>query len=450
MAWAGNSNPALVEAIVSTFRDPPERSLQSLSRFTTRDWKRTDIWLNTSGLGLYLLARLRSTEISHAIDTWALRRLERNLADNKQRTADMLREFVAINRAFLGASMRYANLKGFTLSPDSCPDPLLRRPSDHDFLVDPAHVDIGRRLLEERGYLLTQSSLHTLEFKSGSPQVVTLDRYYATKPVQSVELHLAVGLMPSNSGSGVRDDRLDRLVTWTCDEGSFPALGAADQLIGQAVHILCHLLSETSRPSWLLEYRNHVLARRSDEPFWKEVRSLAAGNLEATTALGLATMLATDMFGPFSHPELDSWTLDALLPTVKLWLDTYGRRAVLADVPGTKLYLLLEGVLGLKHPANRQRDLKTRLLPTHSPLRILWPPPHDTICLRIRREITQLRYAVYRLRFHLQQGAVFFFESARWSGLLRKSGLSQDRLSVARCPDPSQGGREDHRIKTMP
>jgi hypothetical protein len=437
MAWAGKSNPALVEAIVSTFRDPPDRSLQSLSKFTTRDWKRTDIWLNTGGLALYFLDRLRSTEISHAIDTWALRRLERNLADNKRRTADMLLEFVAINRAFQGAGMSYANLKGFTLSPDSCPDPLLRRPSDHDFLVDPAHMDIGRRLLEQRGYVLTQSSLHTMEFKSGSPQVVTLDRYYAAKPVQSVELHTAVDFMPSSAGSVVRDDRLGRLVTWTCDEGSFPVLGAADQLIGQAFHILCHLLSETSRPSWLLEYRNHVLARRSDELFWKEVRSRAAGNPKATTALGLATMLATDLFGPFSRPDFDSWTLDTLSLTVKLWLDNYGRRAVLADVPGTKLYLLLEDVLGWKPPARRRRALKSRLLPLQGPPRILLPPPQDTIPLRVRREITQLRYFAYRLRFHLKQGALYLVEAARWRRLMKELALAPHHLASTREAVPS-------------
>jgi hypothetical protein len=210
MALAGNSNPALVEAIVSAFRDPPERSLQCLSKFTIRDWRRTEIWLNTSGLALYFLDRLQSTGISHAIDTSVLRLLERNLAENQIRTADMLREFVAINQAFQAANVRYANLKGFTLAPDSCHDLSLRRLSDHDFLIDPAHIDVGRKLIEERGYVLTVSSLRTLEFKSGASQTASLDGFFKAKPVRSVELHIATGSGPLGGGPVVRDKRLDR------------------------------------------------------------------------------------------------------------------------------------------------------------------------------------------------------------------------------------------------
>jgi hypothetical protein len=186
-----------------------------------------------------------------------------------------------------------------------------------------------------------------------------------------------------------------------------------------------------------LEFRNHVIARQCDQHFWREVRFLADVDLEATIALGVSIMLATDIFGQFSFPELDSWTVDVLSPTTKLWIATYGRRAVLAEVPGTKLYLLLEGVLELKPPARRQQDLKERLLPTHAPSRILLPPAQDTIPLRIRREIAQLRYFAYRLRFHLKQGAVYLVEAARWRKLVKKSGLTRPHLVITRDSDPS-------------
>jgi hypothetical protein len=242
--------------------------------------------------------------------------------------------------------------------------------------------------------------------------------------------------MPFGRGLG-HDQRLDRLVTWTCEAGSFPALASTDQLIGQAIHLLGHLLSEHSRLSWILEFRNHAIARQNEQHFWKEVRSLATVDLEATTALGVSTMLATEILGPFTSAELDSWTVDVLSPTIKLWIATYGRRAVLAEVPGTKLHLLLEGVLGLKPPARRRQDLKDRLLPTHGPSRILLAPPQDTIPLRIRREIVQLRYFGYRLRFHLKQGAMYLVEAARWRRLVKKSGLARPPLAATREPDPS-------------
>jgi hypothetical protein len=437
MALTGNSNPALVEGIISSFRDTPVRSLQTLSEFTTRDWRRTEIWLNTSGLALYFLDRLQSAGLSQAIDTSALRLLEQNLAENQIRTADMLREFVAINQTFRDAGMSYANLKGFTLAPASCHDLSLRRLSDHDFLIDPVHINVGRKLIEERGYVLTASSPRTLEFKSGSSQATSFDGFYRTTPVRAVELHVAMGSVPLGDDPAVRDKRLDRLVGWTCEGGTFPALGSTDQLIGQALHLLSHLLSEHSRLSWILEFRNHVIARQHERHFWADVRSLAATNLEAGIALGVSIMLATEIFGPFSFPELDSWTVDILSPTIKLWIATYGRRAVLAEVPGTKLYLLLEGVLGLKPPARLRRDLKARLLPSRGPSCILLPPPRDTIPLRVRREITQLRYFAYRLRFHLKQGAVYLVEAARWEKLVKESGLAQPSLAATRELDPS-------------
>ena len=350
MRWTGNSNPALVEAIVASFRNSPEQSRRAFAEFKKQDWDRTEIWLDTSGLALYFLDHLQSTGTTDAIDAGALRRLEQRLADNADRNADMFREFVAINRAFQSAGIRYANLKGVTLTPDSCPNLSFRRQADLDFLIDPADLNPGRALLETRGYEATGSTACTVEFKCGSSTRVSLEGQYKVPPVRSVELHLALDSKDANATGDARDERLDRLSTWTCGEGSFPALSPADQLIGQALHLLGHLRSEQTRLSWLLEYKHHVLARHGDDEFWKEVRTLAIQQPNATTALGLCTLLATDFFGAFSSPELDLWTVDALPPGVKLWADQYGRRAVLADVPGTKLYLFWRACS--QHPEN--------------------------------------------------------------------------------------------------
>jgi hypothetical protein len=416
MDWAGKSNPALVEAILATFRDRPEQVRQNLLSFTPRDWVDTRLWIHTSGMALYFLDRVSAKGISGSIDSNILRSLEQKYADNKIRTSDMLQEFVAINRSFATASICYANLKGFTLSPDSCADLSLRHQSDFDFLIDPADLNRGRFLLEERGYVVTGSTARTLELKSGHSQKISIEEHYKAKPLRSVELHTTIDVTNS---IGVRDERLNRLSEWVCEAGSFPALSSADQLIGQALHIVGHLRGEHTRPSWLLEYRHHVSVRRGDRDFWQQVRSLAARDPNAVIALGLVTMLATEIFGAFSFPELDSWTVDVLPLGVMLWATHYGRRAMLADVPGTKLYLLLDTVLAERPPL---QERARKLIPLHCPPRILRAPPKDSIRLRVRREIVQLRFILHRLHFHFKHGVIHLIEARRWNKLLERSG----------------------------
>ena len=423
MRWAANSNPALVEAIVASFRGSPEQSRLAFAMFKTHDWDRTSMWLDTSGLALYFLDRLQSTGTTDAIDARILHRLEQRLSGQRgPQGRYMLQEFVAINRDFQSAGIRFANLKGVTLTPDTCPNSSLRRQSDLDFLIDPADLNAGRELIETRGYELTASTGCTLEFKRGSSRWLSLDEQYKVPVVRAVELHTALDSKDTSAANVARDVRLNRLGSYTCEEGSFPALSPADQMIGQALHLLCHLRREHTRLSWLLEYRHHVLTRLGDDEFWKEVHTLALQQPNASTALGLCTLLATDFFGAFSFPQLDLWTLDTLPPGVKLWATRYGRRAVLADVPGTKLYLFLESVLAKPGESDPSSDRRARLLPFHSPPRMLRPSAQDTLRLRIYREFVQARFILYRLYFHLKQGALYLSEVRPWNTLLKQSG----------------------------
>lgn len=418
MSWVVNSNPALVEAIVASFRDSPERAAQRLLPFKAKDWRRTEPWLDTGGLALYFLVHARASGFAGAVDENVLQSLEQKLSDNKGRTADMLQEFLAINQAFQAAGISFANLKGFTLAPESCPDLSLRHQSDYDFLVDPAHLNQARKLLEDRGYVLTGSSGASLEFKSGAAQKVSLEGRYKALPTHSVELHTSVN--SKSADVSFRDERLDRLSNWACGCETFPALSSADQLIGQALHLLGHLRTEHTRPSWFLEYRHHVLGRKDDTAFWRQVFTLASREPDAKIALGLSSILAADLFGEFSVPALDSWTVDCLPPEIKLWAETYGRRAILADVPGTKLYLILSNALCQKPPAQRTIRSVLRTAPLHAPARILRPPPNDTFRLRLQREVFQLQYILYRLRFHLKQGILHAIEVRRWNRLLKE------------------------------
>ncbi len=246
-------NPKLIRAIIASFGEPAETTRIRMASFTSRDWKRTEFWLDTSGLALYFMQHIHTHDLSDAIDKSVLTRLRAKQEDNRLRSEDMMREFAALNRAFLDAGVRFANLKGFTLSPHSCPDPALRHQSDHDFLVDHADVTKARTLLEERGFMLSGSNRHTLEFKMTSDRPGSLDRQYEARQPRSAELHIATESLDFVPAQQPQDECLDRVILWHSIAGTFPALSPADQLIGQALHLLGHLRNENTRPSWLLD-----------------------------------------------------------------------------------------------------------------------------------------------------------------------------------------------------
>jgi len=421
MDWVRKSNPMLVEALVATFSNSQERIRQSLAPFTAEDWASTESWLDDSGMALYLLDRLQSAGAADAMPVGTRQRLECALEDNKSRLADMLEEFLSINRTFLEDGIRYVNLKGFTLFPYSCPDLSLRQQSDCDFLIDPAHLGLARSLLEARGYVVTGSTARTLELKTGRTHAIRPGLRYKAPARRSVELHLSLGALGANGRPAARDVRLQRVGELRCGEDFFPALSGADQMICQGLHLLSHALGEHTRVSWLLEFRHHATARRDDAGFWQELRALAEPDPQARIAIGLAARLTTEIFGAFSPPGFDSWTVDALPKGARLWAELYGRRSMLADVPGTKLSLLLHSALQEVQPQPLGPNRMRALLPLRRPRRLLQAPPHDTLLLRLRREMVELQFLWFRFRFHVKQGTAYAIEAFRWRKLLKRS-----------------------------
>ncbi|MEO6803758.1 MAG: nucleotidyltransferase family protein [Granulicella sp.] len=411
MRWKNPGNRILAETIVATFSSPPEKSRRLLSSFSLKDWTTTEFWLDASGLALYFLEHVRATGLGDAVPQPVIQHLEQKLCDNKLRRETMFAEFTAINRLFSQEGIHYSNLKGFTLSPDSCPDSDLRFQIDFDFLIAPEDRDLCRSLLEKIGYLLTIATRLTWEFKAGTSKAIPKGGQYKSSQHRSVELHFTAD--ETDAVDVARDLRLDRLGSWR----GLPALSPADLMIAQAMHILAHVRSPVTRPSWLLEFRHHVITRQNDEFFWAELKRLAKFYALAPIALGLSVQLATDLFGSFSFPELDSWTVEQLPPRIKLWAEHYGRDVLFADIPGTKLYLLLEGEL---NPGERQPQRRTlrRLLPFQRVPRVMHSEPGDSLPTRIYQEYVQLRFILFRLRFHVQQGLLYSIEADRWKRVI--------------------------------
>jgi hypothetical protein len=131
--------------------------------------------------------------------------------------------------------------------------------------------------------------------------------------------------------------------------------------------------------------------------------------------------------GEFAPEALTCWTVDLLPPAARLWVELYGRRAAFCNFPGSKLYLLLQRELeGAGVPATR--SLRSTLLPSRLPPPIAAGALGETTHGRIQRNYRQLRFILFRLRFHTAEGLRYLIESARWrqhvDKLIRRQGPS--------------------------
>jgi hypothetical protein len=188
--------------------------------------------------------------------------------------------------------------------------------------------------------------------------------------------------------------------------------------VQQALHIFNHLCSERTRAQWLLEYWRHVQARRGDSAFWKDVEAIAGDEPRADVAIGAVTLLATLLFGDFAPAELTEWSVDSMPHTARLWIETYGRRVLLADYPASKFYMLLRQHL---HAGSRlQKASRWRfLLPFHWwPVRITHGPDGERLPARLLRYRFEAGFALRRLQFHLRTSIPFAIESRRWRRIL--------------------------------
>lgn len=398
--------PQIREAALLAFCDPMPAACQRLEQLSGKEWRRLLTWLDISGLALYFYDRLIKLNQVDIVPRDVLARLQRSLTENTARTEGMFAELKAILLAFQGAQLSYVVLKGFSLWPHSVPRPELRSQLDLDFLVAAKSAPVARQILESRGYHLRAISGRSWEFKTNEAPGRSLKSLYRDSPSRSVELHVEDDVAPCWS-------LLDRAEQLCICGISIPVLSPVDLFLEQGVHCFKHICSEFSRTAHLIEFRRHVLARYSDAAFWSELRQIAQHNPRVPFALGVITLLITRVMGAFAPDELTNWTVDKLAPRARLWVELYGRRAVLASFPGNKLYLLLQRELASSgFPA--KRSLRQALLPLSLPPLIVHAQENEALRMRARRYWAQLRFVLFRLKFHAVQGLGYIRESVRW------------------------------------
>lgn len=311
----------------------PDQCVQ-LKDLSNHEWRSLLRWLDYSGLALYFLDRIVELGLADWLPAPVLARLHQSQTDNTERTHGMLAESVAIQKMFQTACLSYAVLKGVSLCPMSVPRPDLRSQFDLDFLVAESDAREATQVLVSRGYRLYATSCKSLEFKFNEKPGVTLNELYKDLSSFAVELHLES--YPSEHRSLLQHAEKRDI----CGI-SMPVLSPIDLFLGQAQHAFKHVCGEFTRAAHLLEFRRHVLARYSDDVFWTDLKAVADQTPGASTALGAVTLLIASAMGEFAPESLIGWTVRQLPGSVQLWVNMYGRRAILGSIPGSKLYLLL-------------------------------------------------------------------------------------------------------------
>jgi hypothetical protein len=101
---------------------------------------------------------------------------------------------------------------------------------------------------------------------------------------------------------------------------------------------------------------------------------------------------------------------------VRLWVETYGERVLLAGTPGNKLYLLLRKQL--QNGGSGNAEVRRLAFPIHLPARITRGERGTGFSRRMSRVRIEVGYTLSRLSFHVIEGMKFALESARWQRLL--------------------------------
>ena len=395
--------------------------------FSQREWERGIGVLDRSGLTLPFYARLLAAGETPRFPCSTIALLERRRADNDLRMQRMLETFGDAVRALQDAGIRFVCVKGFSVFPEFHDAIWQRHQIDFDFLIAPGEGLRAQTALEQLGYKLTGvagDDERRLRIPIKHP--LSQDAYlYCPQEGGAAELHSRFWEAGAEEFPlACPDDALERAEMHTLDSVSFPRLSQAHAFLYHVLHVFRHFLGSWARPVWLYELASYMDRHRANIELWREVATLISADARVTEAASLVLLTAKELFDCSIPPALESVCALADDNPIRLWVELYARRWVLADMPGNKLNLLLQRRYFADGRIWR-RYLANRLAPRHGR-----PALCEGIDARVARslkyQVANLSYKGSRVWHHLRAGAGFAVASVAWGIHLR---LSQRALA---------------------
>jgi hypothetical protein len=408
---------------------PMRRKEQPIWSWSHRAWVRHIGVLDRAGLSLPLYARLLESGEHTRLPAETLAAFENRKRDNSVRMLGMLQTFGQAISALQQSGVPHVCVKGFSLFPDFHEDPWQRHQTDFDLLVPPADALRAQTTLEGLGYKLTKVAGDG-ERRLRIPATEYFDRNtYLYRPQKSA----AIELHPHFWESGAEElplrcpeDAFEQAEMRTLGSVSFLALSRPHAFLYQTLHIFRHFLGSWARLLWLYEIAAYLHRFQDDDALWQQVQALASSDARMSEAVALVLLAAQDLFAcPIPQALKAVHALPANSP-VRLWINHYARRWLLADMPGNKLNLLLQRHFFSDGPTWR-RYLANRLVPLGK---------HPSLSEGIDRSIAKsfafraanLRYQSSRYWHHLHTGVGYATASIVWKMYLHRSQTSYPQV----------------------
>jgi Uncharacterised nucleotidyltransferase len=401
---------------------------------TSREWQRTITWLDHSGLALYFLHRVETDAVS-SIPGDILRQLRQRRENNEQRVARLKEIFESINQGFERNGLRYAVLKGFSLTPEYCANPCNRAQSDLDYLIAENSMVAAQNVLTERGFLLKRQEGEERSFWIPGPEPTDSAQQYSPNGPWMVELHPSMWdqslfriplKVPVPSFTALRTHQLISL--------KFPCLSPTLVFAGQILHSFKHVLDGWIRLSWLFEIASFLRDRRDDSLFWQEFDQMVTAEPLLAEFVAIITWLAVDLFEP-AVPESVQKYMQDLQPSVKVWLQEYAPGWLFERLPRyeisffsqSKLSMFLKEVYCGPEADHRVEDLRV-LFPFRGMKRLVQPRNVQTTAMRSISHKT--RWLALHAIYHAGAALRYMWELPRWrrrTQLLRADGAIRNR-----------------------
>ena len=330
-------------------------------------------------------------------------RLEKNLADNRERVTRLKKAFASVKEALDAAGIEFVTLKGFTHWERFWPDPATRIQYDLDLFCPSAAagardalLGIGYESLQDREKFPTDH-LPALVRKTGWQW--RGDFFDPEIPI-SVELHFRLWDESTEGfeAPGV-GDFWPRRVTQSLDGRDYLALDPVDSLGYAALHLLRHLLRGDARAANVYELAYFLDRNAGIQEFWERWIGLHPPELRRLQAIGFR--LAAVWFGCRMSPAAQA-EVDLLPASVRRWFEHSAASPLEAFFHPNKDELWLHLCL-LDSFRKKSAVLRRRLLPTRMPApldSVYIPEAAMNWRLRVRKRWQYGRYVVTRGVFH--------------------------------------------------